>query len=434
MLGALLGVGGSAGAQGLPDEAAARELLEQADEVLAAIQTISGLEAMHPIERDVQTRASLRERIGEMVRAEYTDEELAATDRLLKALGLLEPASNYTELMLDLLEEQVAGYYDQETQTFYILDDMDPSMQAGIMSHELHHALQDQHWGIDAIRGRSDRITDVSVARTALIEGDALLVMLAYSLGGSVDVWEVPMLSQLIATLSTQQAPELGAAMPRVLWDQLLFPYTGGLKLAVELGRAGGWEGLHGAYEAPPQSTEQVLHPERYLVRDEPTWLHFDVSGAVRGTRYAVDVFGEYTIASVLRQLLPTVAPAACDRAASGWDGDRLEAWALPDGGELIVWLSAWDEPSEALGFIAVAERLGAAWIGAGEEQRAAGEHGSGLFVTSEQGAFHAEVWGDLALVVAVRGGDPRQAVAAANAAVEAVWRTHRRFSYPFGI
>lgn len=419
----------------VPTADSAEQLLQLADEVLATIEQQRGIEATAPIERAVQSREALRARLLGMLEEEYEPWELAATDRLLKALGVLSLDADYVDLTLDLLTEQVAGFYDQRQAIFYLLDDMDPAMQPGIMSHELFHALQDQRWGIEALRGRSSRVTDVSMARTAVIEGDALAVMIEYAMGGQMRPWEVPMLESLLSAsmpAPAAQGPVGSVAIPKVVWDQLVFPYTGGLGLVVQVGRSGGWAEVNGLYGDMPDSTEQVLHPERYINRDEPTWLEFDVAAAIEGRRYAVDSFGELTTRSMLEQLLEgQVASSACGRAAAGWDGDRLEAWESGDDRDVLVWLSVWDTPDDASAFYAVAARLGSAWMSDAFGSGASGENGSATVWEGSEGVVWVERWGDMVLLVSDRGAGPGLGTDGVRAVIDRVWATHTRSAYP---
>jgi hypothetical protein len=417
-----------AGRPALAQEPPPRDaILAEADAVLARITAITGLEPRAPIARDVESRETLRASVAALVADEYDPAELAALDRFLELLGVLTPEQDYLHVMLDLLQEQVAGYYDPDAEVLFLIDDLPLEMQRAVMSHELHHAVQDQHFDIEAVQGWSRRMTDLTLARSALLEGDALLVMLAYTLGDDAAPWDVPMLSTLVTATAALESPQ--NAVPAVLWDQLLLPYTAGLGLVVERGRAGGWPAIHAVYADPPDSTEQVLHPGRFVARDEPTLLAFDAG--IAGERYQLDVLGEATIASLLRQVLAgRVSTSACTRAAEGWDGDRAEAWALDGGGEALVWVSVWDSVDEAVGFFRVAGALDGVWVGAASEVFA-GPHGERRVASSPGRALLVERWGDAVAVVFVRGRDAGDALDVAALANERAWATLTRWAYP---
>ena len=57
---------------------------------------------------------------------------------------------------------------------------------------------------------------------------------------------------------------------PRSLRETLLFPYQEGLNWTRTVYRYGGWRDVSQAFTTLPQSTEQILHPEKYFVHEPP--------------------------------------------------------------------------------------------------------------------------------------------------------------------
>lgn len=399
------------------------------DRIASEIAALRGLPLLHPVERRVEERANLRLRLETMTREEVPSDLLAASDRLLHRLRVLQPGQRYEEVMLKLMGDEIAGFYDPRQKTFFLLSDMPASTQSGIMSHELYHALQDQHFGIERLRGYGDRVQDPGLAATALLEGDALATMLLYPTGELTP--EPGLLNRLLqASMSASEPP---AGLSPVLWDSLLFPYVAGLPFVTAVAEARGWEGVLGVYADPPLSTEQILHPERYLERDEPTWLeHPDPYPA--GQRYAVDVMGEWMIRSLLEQWLAgTVAKASLARASSGWDGDRLSAWDFPGSDrEVVTWLTVWDSEAEAEGFARLGPSLAAWWTGVAG-QSAEGPHGGSTTATARCNLFRMERWGDLTAMVLDEGCDASAATREGEAvrATEVMLCGARRLRYP---
>ena len=408
-------------------------ILLQSEMVLATVERMRGIRATEPVERAVQSRSELRALLEEIIEEEYGVDMVEDDERLLHALRILEPDQSYLELTLDLLEDQIAGFYDDREQVFYLMDDGQPAEQAPIMAHELFHAIQDQEWGINTIRGRTDLMTDAALARTALIEGDALAVMVDFIIGESNPLLEFPMADQIVSNAAPADSGM--EEMPDFMWDQLVYPYIGGLGFVIAVLQAGqSWEAVNAIYRDPPTSTEQVVHPERYINRDHPTFLLYD--DGVEAERYYTDVFGEFTLLSVFRQLLDgLVSERAIDSAMSGWDGDRLHAYRFADDSDrdLLVHLSVWDSVEDAEQFVSVAGRLGAAWLPSQEYTEASGAHGESVTWSDETGYFAAHRWGDLVVWIADLGGsveaDTRRAEA--ELAIDSVWTTVERYAYP---
>lgn len=410
-------------------------LLDQADQIFEVIQEQRGVPATRPVARAVLGRDLLLARIMEIVERELPLEAREAQNRLAVALGLVESDVAWFDRYLELLQAEIAGFYDDQAETFYILDDMAVPLQAPIMAHELFHALQDQRWGIRSLVGDAEWLTDAALAVQALIEGDALAVMTAYMLQ---DPDAVTHDSITRAAMTASLAGATGANTsdaPDAMWAQLVFPYTAGLGFVFELVEPGDWSPVDAAYDDPPLSTEQILHPGRYG-HDQPTWLDIEVAVPRDAERYAADVFGEYMIAEACAQMLDgVVSRAACDRAADGWDGDRLEAFRFDDDPErdLVVWVSAWDDPSEAGAFAAVFATLSESWLGVSASSVGSGEHGTAWQAESAAGLLWVERWGDLALLVLDWHGEARERRRrdAVESAVSSVWATVRRSRYP---
>src|SRR5205814_5166704 len=99
--------------------------------------------------------------------------------------------------------------------------------------------------------------------------------------------------------------------------------------------------------DSMPTSTEQILHPDRYALRDEPTEVVFPKSAA--DTVIYEDNLGEFETRLLFQQLLGDEAEAA--RLATGWDGDRYQV--LGPNSDALVWYSVWDDAASATRFTA---------------------------------------------------------------------------------
>src|SRR5207245_903872 len=116
--------------------------------------------------------------------------------------------------------------------------------------------------GLRALAARAESEEDDSAeAIPMLVEGDASLAMLLFmapKLESSLDA-----LPGLLQLMRTSQAASLGN-IPPYLRDELIARYLDGMLLCAALHRSGGWALVNRAFAAPPISTEQVLHPEKY--------------------------------------------------------------------------------------------------------------------------------------------------------------------------
>src|SRR6185503_6347211 len=167
---------------------------------------------------------------------ETTPGQIHATEVTLKKLGLVPPDFHFRDLMVRLLTEQVAGYYEPKTQQFHLADWIDVDGQRPIMAHELTHALQDQHFNLRRFEHWPRGDSDAEIAAHALIEGDATLAMSHYVARSPMRA--LALFKSLGTTGMTSQ--ELDKA-PRVVRESLLFPYQEGLSWTNTLYKYGGW-------------------------------------------------------------------------------------------------------------------------------------------------------------------------------------------------
>ncbi len=345
----------------------ASALLAAADDLLRQVSALRGLRAKTPVARGVLSRAEIGERLKVRLAEEYTPAEIDAEARVLRRLGLLPIGVDYGRLMLDLLMEQVAGFYDPGARKLYIADWLPLEMQRPALAHELQHALQDQHFDLKGftkpLKGEGDR----QLARAALVEGDATALMLEQQAQAMrIPAEQLPDLvtqmgEQMLKGMGTDATPLFDKA-PAVLRETMIFPYFGGLRFVMSLRRGKPWKRIDEVFRSPPESTEQVLHPDRYLSNDAPVKINAaPLTSLAPKKELRRDVLGELTLRLLFRSRLPE--PEA-DRAAEGWGGDRLIAYAdgpastLPTVIDLSIWDTETDATEAAAAFRALFEKL----------------------------------------------------------------------------
>lgn len=308
-----------------------------------------------------------REQILGHIFQELDEEELEVSRKVYVALGLLPADMDIQDLLNRVLGEQVAGYYDPEIDRLVIRDDVMRRLggrtigrtDEGAMTivHELVHALQDQHFGLDDLEEEED--SDPSTAYQAVVEGDATLAMVGYA--AQQNGMPLQLITQdpdnLRALLERGQAEagnaELEAAPP-ILRVTLLSSYVDGLVFCAALHKDRGWAGIDEAHRRRPVSTEQILHPFKYLVGELPDRVEIP-DGLIEGfAPLESDRLGELEMRVYFGQPQNDVNTAA----AQGWNGDLMRAYESPDGRVAIVWFTSWDNPSEAEEAAGVAQTI----------------------------------------------------------------------------
>jgi hypothetical protein len=312
----------------------------------------------------------LRAMMPELLAEEMTPEEAVAQSRSLAALGLLPAGTDLLDLTLRLMSEQVAGFYDPLSDEMLVLFDGNPGLTEYFYAHEVIHALQDAYLDPDDLMEDLTALnSDQTLATVALYEGDAVA-------GSTTYLERHPALTAALLREVGRDSPVMDAA-PAAVVVTLLFPYTSGAAFVDRLRAEGGWDAVDAAYGDVPASTEQILHPLKYLERDEPSLLALPDPASALGVDWRVvdeDTLGELQTAVLLANFDPgegfngitgdVALPEAARNAAAGWDGDRFALW---DDGEreTLVWRSVWDTPQDARAFSRALAQFGnARWNG----------------------------------------------------------------------
>jgi len=313
--------------------------------VLKETSELRQLSILKEVKSGAQSRDEIQRMIIKNLDTDTTPAEMHAAEVLLKAFGLAPKEFAYRSFLIKLLTEQVAGYYDPKAQQFYLADWIELEGQKPVMAHELTHALQDQHFNLKRFEKWPKGESDSELAAHALIEGDATLAMTLY-------MYKNPLVA-LRAIAAQEISTEQFKQAPRALRESLLFPYEEGSAWATQLYRRGGWEMVSQAFSKLPQSTEQILHAEKYFAYEAPQKLMLPDFKAVLGPtwkRIDSDVNGEWGFYLILDEFVNDATES--QRAAAGWGGDRFAIYETGKPDEVFVaQLTAWDTALDATEF-----------------------------------------------------------------------------------
>jgi hypothetical protein len=319
------------------------QVIDQMERIEDQVITLRGLRPTRRVQRQLLTPEQLRQQIIDDFLADYTVEEAEEDVIVLASFGLLQPDFDLLDLYVELYSEQVAGYYDDETETMAIVCGTKfGGPERVTYAHEFAHALQDQVFDFQAGLGYTDELCEMESERCAalqaLVEGDATLLeeqwLKAYATSQDLE--------DLIQFAETFESPVFNTA-PRFLREDFLFPYFAGRSFVHDQYLQGSWASVDALYESPPISTEQILHPERYP-RDVPVEFEApDLLEALGDGWHEIErgVLGEWYSLLMLEEELPS--PQA-EEAAEGWGGDFYVVYLNDSTGEsALVLLMQWD-------------------------------------------------------------------------------------------
>lgn len=355
----------------LADSTLARML----EEIQPTVERTSGITASAPLNVAVTNEARLRAYLEAQLGTQLSDEKASALTSVYSRLGLVPEDLDLRELLTKLLQEQVIGYYDPISDTLFVHDRVPPADLEPVLAHELVHALQDQYVPLDSLAESFEGRSDPVGAYQAAVEGHATFSMMEWQFGqmtgSEVDLTSMPDLGPTLAAIDLTALGDFGsadvlAAAPAVIREGLIFPYISGL-LFFQRGWSAQPDRPLPFGDRLPESTEQILHVERWTEGDSPTFLAFEADTPAGWDEVYGSDLGEFETRVFLREFLEDEEMA--DGAAAGWDGDAYRL--LRRGGdEVLIWVSVWDSAADAAEFETAVRQAYAARYDGLEQER----------------------------------------------------------------
>ena len=334
------------------------EIQTEMDEIEDQIVELRGLQPNRSVSRDLLSQGQLRQRVMDDFLEDYTDEEAQDDARVLAAFGLLDADFDLINLYLDLYSEQIAGFYDDETEEMYVIQGEGfEGPERLTYAHEYTHALQDQNYNFENVLLYTDAACEEDSERCAaiqaLIEGDASLAEFEWltNFATTKDILDIQQF------YGSYVSPVYDSA-PAFLKEDFLFPYNYGQSFVQYLHDRGGWSSVNAAYVDLPVSTEQILHPEQYP-EDKPVPVDLpDLSGILGDGWREIDrgVMGEwytYLILALGEDPGARLAEEEASEASAGWGGDAYAVYFNDETGDTAMTLAyRWESESDADQFV----------------------------------------------------------------------------------
>ena len=370
------------------EDPALKASFERCRAISSEISSIRELEFKHDVVVKVQSKDDFAKYIEKEIDEQYgSTEDVQNYVDALVLLGALKERVEFADTLKEMMVSQAAAHYDPRNKIYYLLmSDMDPFFLDLISSHELCHALQDQHFDLTALvmddpEAMKDN-GDTAMAKQCLAEGDATLVMMWWAITqqmpdakpaqlsaslslavGMQATMDFDMILDLAKTGVTDSGMGMGSLagsiedmdkFPRFFMESLYMAYIQGAVAVDHVRTRGGWKAVDQLFKNPPSSSEQILHPKKLMgERDEPvdvrlpklekhlpedwTIAEQDVLGEL-GVRILFSIWQDK---SATNAITPSVA-------AAGWDGDRYYYLKNQSDEEVLVWESVWDSKKDA--------------------------------------------------------------------------------------
>jgi hypothetical protein len=324
------------------DQSATAE--QQVARALKYVSTLRELAPLAPVKGRVITRDEMVAFVERDLDTEVPPAVVTASGEILFALGAVPASFDYRRGLLDVMRAELLGFYEPHEKTMFLGADLRGQELDSTLWHELVHALQDQHYGLEKLLTFSNDAGDWQSAVHALAEGDATSAMLdaMFAPKGA----HAPDLPDSVMDLQSALSNGVVGQVPAIIKRSVVAPYVDGLSFVNALRRRGGWAAVDSAWQRLPTSTEQILHLEKYDSNEGSTVLPAldPPSPALAHPTYS-DIYGEETLRVLFEEWMPA---RAAHEAAAGWDGDRVTSFS--DGAvTAVAWTIRYDNDAAAV-------------------------------------------------------------------------------------
>lgn len=303
-----------------------------------------------PVPCDLITKDKVNEFLKKRIKEATTPQQIRAEELTLKKFGFVPADFNLEKTTVDLLTEQAAAFYDYDQKKLFVTETTSAETEAPVLAHELSHAIADQNFNLGKFIKQGRKSDDASTARLAIMEGQATWLMseyLAHKLGQSLK--NAPALVKMMSALADNtsgQYPVFDQA-PLYLRETLVFPYTKGMLFQQAVFERDGDQAFAEVFRRPPDSTQQILHPEKYFDHVEPVKLDLPDPKLPHGFKSLVGgSLGELDHQLLLEQFS---GKAEAEEIGPHWRGAEFELRENKKRGQIVlIYAVQWDSPEIA--------------------------------------------------------------------------------------
>ena len=373
-----------------------REIIEKAEE-------IRGLSAKGDFNLVFRTQEQLREQLINDLLENTTEQDFQDENDLMSLLGFIPDGMDLKSFYLDFYSEQIAGFYDTEENRMYLIDGGSVTENSLTLAHEYTHFLQFDHFDLEGkLNYNSDYCEDNAedcLIIDAVLEGDATLTEIMLSAEPDLELYQ-----------ETSSDPETSVfdSAPKYYQNYLLFPYQYGYDFVARFYQQGGFDAVNELYNTPPESIEQVMHPEKYL-KDKPIEVLFDPFQDVIAESCELiydNVFNEADLLWFLNSAYDEnwrLTDRTAKQAAEGWGGGSFQ-FARCDGEPIFFAKTVWDTKKDASELYSSLEEYNdKRWTASDRNQYWQGKDGEQIFIEQQDDIVY--------LMIASESFDPQQLI-----------------------
>lgn len=382
-------------------------IFNQINSIVKTLSAITGMPEKHPVAYAEISKRQLHQFLVKRIKKTLKPAELHADELSLKMFGLVPQDFDLKQSTIDLLTEQAAAFYDYQERRLFVLEGSSFTSEQTTLAHELSHALADQNFDLSKYMDSSPGNDDENLAHTAVVEGEASWLMVAYDLkaSGQLPVPTREMLDSVADSSDSSMAeyPVLKSS-PLYIQQSLLFPYAEGTLFFDAVYRKLGKPSFEVVFTDPPADSAQIIHPERYFDHEKETKPDV-VTLKLRDAKVLTEgSMGEFDQEMMIQQFMNKTE---ADRLAPHLIGGYYKIYEVgKDRKPLLNYASQWDSEHEAAAYFATyCQILRKKWKTCNVAQSGFGQASQDVFAgTGDNGYFVTRLIGDR--VTSVEGLD----------------------------
>lgn len=332
----------------------------QIDSIVGSLSEITGLPEKHAVPYGRMSKEQLRQFLTKRIKKTLKPQELYADELSLKMFGLVPQDYDLRQATVSLLTEQAAAFYDYDKKKLFLLQGSSSISETTTLAHELSHALADQHFNLERFIQDTPSNDDENLAHTAVVEGQASWLMIAYDLkqAGKPPLPTQQMLNAVADASNESMAdyPVLKGS-PLYIQQSLLFPYSAGILFFDAVYKRMGKEAFGVVFKNAPTDSAEIIHPERYFAHEKSSKPSLPkLSLRDERKEIAEGSVGEFDLAMMLRQYLNEKESAAL---SPHLRGGRFKILSVEEKHKPVLeYVSEWDSEERAVNFFTSYQKI----------------------------------------------------------------------------
>jgi Zn-dependent peptidase ImmA (M78 family) len=330
--------------------APAQSLFQQVDGLVKTLSEITGWKVHRKVPSEMLSKEKFRQYVESRMKDSSNKEEIRTEEITLKMFGFVPPDFNLASETVDLVSEQAAAFYDYNKKRLFVLDSTSEGLEQRVaLAHELAHALADQQHPLGKFLNKGSPDDDAETAREAVMEGQATFLAWAVIAKTSEGVDLKTVIEKLSKDSANDSSFPVFSKEPLYMRESLVFPYDEGLKFQYAIWQKHGTSSFDELFTHPPQSTQQIMHPEDYLTPKQPLDPKppaLEKSVAKKFKLRGEGSMGEFDHNILFRTWLPEKEAV---EAAAHWRGGNYKLYEHKrEKYPVLAYISEWDSPESA--------------------------------------------------------------------------------------